>query len=385
MEPLKNLLSPAVSREIATAISRSYPSFNKRAFLKNIDDELDKLELKQRVVFIMQRLHETLPSEVPAALEILRNAIQQDETDKVGLKGFKVWPLTTYVSVYGLDHWEDSMEALYSMTQVFTAEWDIRPFLIHHESRTLKQLKRWTEDPSEHVRRLVSEGSRPLLPWGARLSKFASDPKITWELLEALKHDPALYVRKSVANHINDHTKLHGSWVVERLTDWQSSAYKSLPAKTASSKAIRSEDTVANLNWIIRHATRTLVKKGDQGALKLHGIGSTKLEVLSAKVLTPKVKLGNTLEVSVKIKNPTNKDVAVIIDNEILFLKSNGGHAPKIFKGKKVTIAAQASTTVEMRIPIRPVSVRKYYVGLQYWAAVINGKKTDSYKFLLEK
>jgi 3-methyladenine DNA glycosylase AlkC len=368
MEPLKNLLSPEVVTRIGRAMSRADRSFNMRVFLRNIANELEPLELKQRMMLITSRLQLVLPEDPRKSFPRLIAALKQDENDKIGLSGFSVWPLTRYVAEHGLRHFELSMESLHAMTQVFTAEFDIRPFLIHQEERTLKQLVRWTEDPSEHVRRLVSEGSRPLLPWGERLPQFVKYPERTWPLLEALKDDPSLYVRKSVANHINDHSKHHGDWVVKQLKSWRQ-------PKSANP---------SHREWIIRHATRTLVKRGHPGALKLHGIApSSAVTVVRAKILTPRIKLGESLRVQVVLQNSSTKPVPTIVDHELRLLKSNGTHAAKVFKGKKFVLEVGETRTIELQIPIRRVTVRAYYQGRQYWAPLINGKVHTAHQFVL--
>jgi 3-methyladenine DNA glycosylase AlkC len=329
---------------------------------------LEPLELKQRVLFISARLHRVLPADVRKSFPVLVGALKQDEQDRVGLSGFVVWPLTRYVREHGLNHFDVSMRSLHAMTQVFTAEFDIRPFLLHHEVQTLQTLKRWTQDPSEHVRRLVSEGTRPLLPWGERLSRFVEAPSRTWPLLEALRDDPSMYVRKSVANHINDHSKHHGDWVVAQLTQWR-----------GAGKSVSSE-----LEWIIRHATRTLVKRGHPGALKLHGVAGSGVKVVSAKVRTRRVMVGEALAVQVVLKNTSKKPAATIVDHEVRFLKANGMHSPKVFKGKKLVVDPGATVAIEMKIPIRAVTVRAYYPGVQYWVSVVNGVRSPEERFVLE-
>ncbi|MFN7134694.1 MAG: DNA alkylation repair protein, partial [Myxococcales bacterium] len=255
MEPFKNLLDAHAAARIAAALSRSWPGFPRSRFLADIEQALAPLELKQRMLLLASRLQDALPQAPVKSFGILCDAVQQDPDDEVGVSSFLVWPFTRYVAQNGLPHFDASMAALHRLTQAFTAEFDVRPFLVHHEARTLRQLAKWTEDDSEHVRRLVSEGSRPLLPWGERLPAFVAAPEKTWPLLEALRRDPSKYVQKSVANHLNDHTKHHGDWVVEGLRRWHGEARKP-----------------PSLDWIIRHGLRTLVKRGHPGALALLGV-----------------------------------------------------------------------------------------------------------------
>lgn len=367
MEPFKNLLNEKAAKNIARALTRADTSFDSRAFLKGIEGALEPLELKQRVVLLKSRLHSVLPSDPNKSFPLLVEALKKDENDEVGLSSFLVWPLTRYVADHGLEQFDLSMKSLRAMTKVFTAEFDIRPFLMHYEQRTLGLLKKWANDPSEDVRRLVSEGTRPLLPWGERLPRFVKDPELTWVLLDSLRNDSSEYVRKSVANHINDHSKNHGDWVVERLKVWHQETERN-----------------THLKWIIRHATRTLVKKGHKGALELHGVKASPIKIVNSKVLSRKIKLGESLRVQVEVFNPSTSSALLILDHEISFLKSNGKHQPKVFKGKKLELNPKETLKIECQIPIRNVTVRKHYPGKQNWSALLNGEKQDSHEFLLE-
>ena len=368
MEPFKNKLNEEAAKRIACAIKRGYPTFPEEKFLHNIAKELAPLELKERNIFLKNRLVKFLPEDKKKCFPILVDALKKNEKDEVGLSGFLVWPLTEFIAEHGLEHFELSMYALYQMTKVFTAEFAVRNFFLRQEDKTLILFKLWAKDECEHVRRLVSEGSRPLLPWGKKLSKFAQNPEKTWPLLEALKNDSSLYVRKSVANHINDHSKNHADLVVKKLKAWK----KAYPENK-------------NINWIIRHGTRTLIKKGDQKALELHGIKKVKIKIKYQKILTKQVKMGNALQVELAIANPSNKNITLLIDHEIELLGARGKYRSKVFKGKKVIFRAKEIKIISSQIKIKAVTVRKYYLGTQYWCPIINGEKKKKLAFLLKK
>ena len=366
MEPFKNMISENVAKQTAKAILRNYPEFNQKSFLKNIGDELSPLELKDRVVWLAKKLHEYLPKDQKKSLKILKGAIRQNDKDSIGLSGFSVWPLTEYVARFGLDDFDESMNVLKEMTKVFTAEFAVRAFFIYDEKRTLKFFQTWVNDKNEHVRRLVSEGSRPLLPWGQKLTGFVKDPLATWSLLDQLKDDEAEYVRKSVANHINDHSKNHPDLVVKKLLEWK-----------------KQNKENKNIDWVIRHATRTLIKKGHPKAFLLHGVEAGKVEVLSQKILTKKVELGKTLQVEVELKNSSAMRLKIILDHEIHLLKSNGTHNIKCFKGKSVELSGGEKTKVSFNVPLKPVTTRTYYSGKHYWNIKVNGKSEKRLSFTL--
>ncbi|MBX2989046.1 MAG: DNA alkylation repair protein [Bdellovibrionaceae bacterium] len=354
----KNWLNAAAAKKIAAALKRAWPEFPSEKFLKGIGKELEPLELKARVLALKERLALTLPPEASRSFPLLRKALRRDDQDDIGLSGFLVWPLTQYVAEKGLEDFELSMGALHAMTQVFTAEFAIRPFLLRHEEKTLRQLRAWLKDPSEHVRRLVSEGSRPLLPWGQKIPAFARDPLKTWPLLEALRDDASEYVRTSVANHLNDHSKNHGDWVVTRLQAWQDQAPSSAP-----------------LDRIIRRASRTLVKQGHSGALALHGVTARDLRLSAVKILTPRVRLGGDLRVRLTITNASKKSTALIVDHELDLLKASGRHAPKVFKGKKTRLGPGESLTIEQSLKLKAVTTRTYHGGRQHWTPLVNGQR----------
>lgn len=155
------------------------------------------------------------------------------------------------------------MAANYEITKRFTAEFCVRPFLIEHRGECLKLLKRWATDANPHVRRLVSEGTRPRLPWAMRLPEFQSDPSHTLPLLEMLKDDPELYVRRSVANHLADIAKDHPDVAFDVCESWLRELRKSADERRS-----------ANRRWVVRHAVRLPAKKGVARALELQARAS---------------------------------------------------------------------------------------------------------------
>jgi 3-methyladenine DNA glycosylase AlkC len=360
MEPFKNLFNKEVATRISKAIKKHYPDFNSSSFLKNIDKELLPLELKDRVAFITSRLRTHLPEDPEQSIPILVKTLDK-------LAGFSLWPLTHYIAVYGIDHFDLSMNALKEMTKLFTSEFAVRPFFIKDQKRTLKIFKVWASDKNEHVRRLVSEGSRPLLPWGQKLHGFVLDPEVSWNLLEKLKNDPSEYVRKSVANHINDHSKNHPDYVIEKLLEWH-----------------HSKSRTPELNWVIKHASRSLIKKGNKKAFLLHGVEDLKIKVIEQKILNEKLKLGEGLNITLTLKNLSKKSGQVILDHEMHFLKANGKHGIKVFKGKKNSMAPNEVVKVEMSVPLKIVTTRVYYSGEQYWSIKINGVSEKRHSFILK-
>ncbi|HRO66574.1 MAG TPA: DNA alkylation repair protein [Pseudobdellovibrionaceae bacterium] len=367
MEPFKNLYSYENSKKISKALKRAWADFPSAVFLKHLENQLRPLELKDRMKLLSERLGRTLPKDFPTKVDILVRALAENEKDTVGLSGFLVWPLTSLVAREGLDHFEISMDALKEMTKRFTAEFDIRPFLEKHEKKSLRLLKKWAKDPDPHVRRLVSEGTRPLLPWGSRLSRFQNDPAKTLNLLEILKKDDSEYVRRSVANHLNDHSKTHGDWVLERLRAWR-----------------RKDPDHPGLGWIVKHASRTLVKAGHPGALLLHGFSDgAELRIKRLELAPKSLKVGESLTFSVRISNPTSKPVSVLVDYVIHHRKANGRLAPKVFKGRKKVLQPRETWSFDGVHKIRKVTTRAYFEGEHLFALQINGRSSKTQAFRL--
>lgn len=257
---MKHLLGPEAVACLAHNVSLVYTPFDAAAFADSAHDGLAPLGLLERGRKLAGALREHLPGKYATAIEVLLASLTPPltRTEDNGLAVFFYLPHVTFVATYGLDPEENagedpfevSMQAQYELTRRFSAEFSIRPFLIQQPARTLAQLMAWTNDPDPHVRRLCSEGTRPRLPWGIRLPAFIADPAPVLPLLEALKDDGSLYVRRSVANHLGDIAKDHPELVFETCSRWLAGASN-------------------DVRWLIRHALRYPAKKGHPVALRL--------------------------------------------------------------------------------------------------------------------
>lgn len=367
MEPFKNEFSYPKARRIAEAVKRAHPAFSLPRFSKGLEAALEPLELKQRMHLIADRIEAGLPEHPPEMFSILVKTLATDEADTRGLRGFPVWPLTEIVARRGLPHFAEAMLLFSEMTKCFTAEFAIRPFLREHPERTLKQLRAWCDHPDEHVRRLVSEGSRPFLPWGGNLPELLKPPHPTLELLEKLHLDPSDYVRLSVSNHLNDFSKHHPELVIATLTRWQ--------------KATPDDPRLAKL---ARHACRILLKSGHPGALELHGYGTTKALELEAFELPKKsVTLGGHLEYRLVVRNSSRRPVRVMFDYAILHRKANGTLSPKVFKGRTRELAAGERWEITGRHPVKPITTRVYHAGIHGFEPRLNGRAFPALEFKL--
>jgi len=357
-EPLKNHFGPDIPREIASRIQASDPRFKAEAFLSDVLDGYEPLALMPRGWKIARALKTHLPPHYPEALRILLAALDPSPRYKpssTAMASFIYLPHVFFIAEYGLDHFEESMEAQRLLTQRFTAEFSIRPYLERHPEATLARLNRWAKDANVHVRRLVSEGSRPRLPWAPRLRAFQKNPRPVLKLLELLKDDPELYVRRSVANNLNDIGKDHPELLVQTLRRWDKGA-------------------TPERRWIIRHALRFLVKKGHREALALLGVGAKpRVRVSAVQFSSRDLRIGEKLTLTFDVKSLSPRSQTLQIDFRVHFVKGNGKSAPKVFKLRRLDLPARARETMKASVSFKPLTTRKPYPGLHRLEALING------------
>lgn len=350
----KNFINPNVVKKLSRLFRQHHKAFNSKRFEKCSQD-FSSLELKQRVQRVRDALRVELPENFSMASEAIRLVLLERE-----LKSFELWPLSEYISTFGVDHFDESFELMYMLTQDFTAEFAIRPFLMRDHNRCLKILSKWAKDENVHVRRLVSEGSRPILPWGGKIRIFLDRPELTLPLLEALKYDDELYVRKSVANHLNDISKHHPKLVVDLLRHWKSQAPKNEAKK---------------IEWITRHALRVLIKKGFPQALKLMGVNDKFSGRITAfKIKGKKLKIGETLEFEISLESHAKKSQRIIIDYLIYFIKADGSLKPKVFKFKTLELEPGESVSLQKKHALKRITTMTFYPGTHQLGLQVNGE-----------
>ncbi len=351
----KHQLNNDVVKKMAKAISVQTKKFDSAKFIQ-LHKDIHTLELKARVRLISDSLAKCLPANYPKALKIILATCQNPN-----LTGFEFWPYTEFIQTYGLEHFKISMDALSKLTVLFTAEFAVRPFFVEHEKETYAYLLNLTANKNVHLRRWASEGSRPLLPWGLKLQNAVKNPKSGLQILEKLKFDQELYVRKSVANHLNDISKSHPDLVVETLNSW----FRTSPKQHKES-----------ILWIQHQALRSLIKKGYTPALKSIGYGET------PKILIPHIslnqatfKIGETLHFKFSVQSKSLKTQNLVIDYSVHFKKNNGRNSEKVFKLKKISLKPKENINIEKKHSLRQITTRVFYAGEHFIEIQINGKK----------
>jgi len=357
-EPLKNSFGADVPRTIARMIAAVFPRFNEQAFIRSALDGYDELELMPCARKIAHTLRRFLPDEYGKAIQILLASIEQPSgrPAATGMGAFLFLPHVFFVAEYGLDHFEASMHAQYVLTQRFTAEFSIRRYLERHQAATLARLAEWATDPSEDVRRLVSEGTRPRLPWAPRLRAFQTDPRPVLALLERLKDDPSLYVRRSVANNLNDIGKDHPDVLVETATRWLKNATE-------------------ERRWIIRHALRSAIKRGESGALSVLGFGDkARVAVNQARITPLRPRIGSSVDIACEMASQATRVQRVLVDLRVHYVKANGTHSPKVFKLKTVALAPKETIRFSKSLALTQLTTRTHYPGLHRIELLVNGQ-----------
>ena len=361
-EPFKTLFNAERVAGIGAALAAAGP-FDADRFVALATDGLDTLELKARSDRIADALDATLPPELHAFLAHLDAALHPDTNDDrdsqdapqtaEGLRGWSLHPVGTVVARRGGADPEASLIFLRAMTQRFSAEFAVRPFLRDSPDIALAHAMAWTVDPNRHVRRLASEGTRPRLPWGIRLARFVDDPTPLLPILGALRDDPTEYVRRSVANNLNDIAKDHPDRVAALAVEWR-------------------KDAGLARSRLIRHACRTLIKRGHPATLAAFGFAPVAVTAVLRLAPDP-LTLGETLQIAVDLSSEADTEQRLLLDLAVKFRKANGTLSPKVFKWTEATLPARGRATLAKALPLRPVTTRRHYPGAHAVTLLVNG------------
>lgn len=361
MEPFKNKFDATLAERMATHLSRATDLFDAETFKRLALDGLEDLELKQRSEQFSQAIERAMSGSyeetVAALIAALRPETEEggivQEHSAEGIAGFGLMPFTSFVSRNGLHVPVFSLNALAKMTSRFSSEFDVRPFFVAHPETTLNEAKAWALDDNMHVRRLASEGCRPLLPWGIRLNDFVADPTPILPILTTLRDDPEEYVRRSVANNLNDIAKNHPDLVADLAAAWLKSANR-------------------DRKRLVKHACRTLIKKGHPGALSAFGFDAPDLASCQLDMGADKVTLGDDVALTLTLVNGPKRQ-KMLIDYVLHFMRANGQLSAKVFKWTEITLDPGETRVLNKTHPYRKVTTRKDYPGTQKVTVQING------------
>jgi len=367
-EAFKHLINAATVAHAATHLRRAWRGFDAHRFEQLATDQLDTLEFKARALRLADALQATLPADFARACDVLQAALApplaldadgepvglQDALHGDGIAGWALWGAGEWVARCGQHDAPRALVCLHALTQRFTAEFAIRPFIAHQPGAVWPVLRRWVDDDSAHVRRLVSEGSRPRLPWGLRLHAQVTDPSPALPLLRVLQDDPSSYVRRSVANHLNDIAKDHPDTVAAWVREHRTGAH---PAREA----------------LLRHASRTLVKQGHAPTLAAWDL-TPGLQGRAALALSAtRVRVGDHLGLRATLRSTSAHAQTLVVDYAVHHQRANGGTSAKVFKGWKLALPAGAEVALDKRHSLREVTTRRLYPGLHRVDLQVNG------------
>lgn len=354
---LKDMFDAARYRALASELSSISPAFDADAFLAHTITDLASRELMDRMRRTSTGVAAALPLPYREQLAVLRALAPRIGHNFIGIF------LSDFVAQFGLDDVPASLDALHFFTRFGSAEFAIRPFILRDPSATLAVLTSWTASDNEHVRRLASEGSRPRLPWGARLQFLVADPSPTFAILTALRADDSLYVRKSVANHLNDICKDHPDTALDLVSAWD-----------------RSDPRTA---WIIRHALRTLIKKGQPRALALLGAGAPPKLEASLSVSPSRIRLGDTLTFTASLSSTSSRTQSLLVDYVIHYARASGKASEKVFKWTSLPLPPGEVVVLTKRQTIRDFSTRRHHPGIHRVELQVNGQRIAETRFTL--
>jgi len=351
--PERTLWKDVVNRDFVACIAEAIACFDKKFerdhFVETtIAGDFSNKELKDKIGHIAAALKSFLPSNYKRATGILVKVAPM-------LGEFENWVLTDYVRLFGMNDFDLSMQVLKELTQHGTSEFAIRPFVIEHTDRALELFAVWVNDPNEHIRRLAAEATRSRGVWVAYVPSFIDDPRPVVDILERLKADRSLYVRKAVANNLNDISKDHPDLVISTAQRWK-------------------KDSNKLTDWIIKHGCRSLIKKGDRKAMALFGFASSpKLEVVTFKVSPVRAKIDSDVTMTVRLESLAKRSQQLVIDYRVHYLRPSGKMSAKVFKWNVKQLAPGETLDLKRRHSFVERRTRKHCPGRHRMELIING------------
>jgi 3-methyladenine DNA glycosylase AlkC len=364
-EALKNMYNLQYFERLCPHMQTAIPGFNSKDFISGIfNKSWPGMELKERVRHITLVLHNFMPKHFPDACGILISLSQVLKKAGITEQGFQTIFLPDYIQVFGSDYMTESLHAIEEVTKLVSAEYAIRPFIIQNPKQAMKQMQAWSKHQNANVRRLSSEGCRPRLPWAMGIPEFKKDPTSILPILENLKDDPSEYVRRSVANNLNDIGKDHPELVLQIVKKWQG----------------KNADT----DWIIKHGCRSLLKKGNNTALILHGFNPESRATIKNLLLPKKrIKIGDVLTFDFNFVNQERTPSNFRLEYSIDYITASGKISRKIFKVTENKFKPDVLIPIARKQSFKDLTTRKHFKGKHVLSILVNGKRMASSDFIV--
>jgi 3-methyladenine DNA glycosylase AlkC len=362
---LKDIYSPRFYDKFSDVVKEIVPTFNKQKFIESIfADTWAAKELKDRMRHTSLMLHRFFPGDFEESAQIIEKTITKIRQNPITASSFEFMFFPDYIEIFGLEHYDISMKSIEFVTQFTSCEFAVRPFIIKYEDKMLQQMFEWSKHENHHVRRLASEGSRPRLPWAMALPALKKEPKPILRILENLKNDPSEYVRRSVANSLNDISKDNPHITLEMAHAW-----KNMGKET---------------DELIKHGCRTLLKQGHADILKYYKLDETKDIILSDfQILTPSVKIGENLIFSFTIQNIGINLQTVRLEYGVFYVRQNGQLSKKVFKISERQFQPTEKKDILRKQSFRIITTRQFYAGQHRLSIIVNGREIETTNFEL--
>ena len=355
-ELLKNVFDRKFIKSLAADLKQSYPKFDETVFIKGVlTKDWPEKALKQRMRHISENMQRGLPSDYKKAISLLKPVSNK-------YTGLEHMIFPDFIELCGIDDLSMSIEAMEHFTENSSSEFPIRFFIIKYEKQMLAQMKKWANSKNEHLRRLASEGCRPRLPWAIGLPKYKKDPLTILPILEILKEDESEYVRRSVANNLNDISKDNPHVVIKIAKKW-----KGLSLET---------------DKLVKHGCRTLLKQGDQKTIKLFGFREPKDIQLKKFKVTKEIKMGEEIEFAFTLNTDKKRLGLLRVEYIIEFVRKNNKTGKKVFKISEGRYAENERNIIKKH-SFKPISTRKYYAGKHSISVVVNGIVLSTKRFIV--
>jgi 3-methyladenine DNA glycosylase AlkC len=362
-EPLKAIYSEKFFTTYLKDVKQLLPNLKVELFLEQIfSEDWEQKELKQRMTHIAFVLRNLLDPSYPKAIQQIIDLIQIHRSDKSNGFNFECMFYPEFVTNFGLDDFETSIHAIEQITQFTSCEFTVRHFLNTYPEQMIAQMQAWSKHPHAYIRRLSSEGMRTKLPWAIKVPYLQENPTLIHPILEYLVNDESEWVRKSVANNLNDLSKDFPDFV-----------------KNFTKKWLNHSDEV---NKVLKHACRTMLKKGDEECLKLFGVGyNDSIQLIGFNLQTPKIKIGESLIFDFELENKDSQDILVRIEYVIYFLRNKLAHYPKVFKISEKNINSTSIIKMQKVHSFKEITTRKFYKGEHFISLTINGVSYEKVAF----
>ncbi|MEL1254699.1 DNA alkylation repair protein [Flavobacterium sp. DGU38] len=361
---IKDIYSVSFYENFSQVVSEVLPSFNKQKFIEAIyEGDFTQKEWKDRMKHTTIALHQFMPQNFPEAVAVIDKIIKNLKSKSFTDGNLAFIFFADYIEIYGLDDFKTSVKAFVFITQFISCEFAVRPFILKYKEKMIDEMIKWSLHENHHVRRLASEGSRPRLPWAMAIPFLKKDPSSILPILENLKNDSSEYVRRSVANNLNDIAKDNPQIVLEIASRWKG----------------HTKET----DGIIKHGCRTLLKQGHPEILSHYGLESTNIELSSFEIKTPTVKIGEYLQFHFYLNNKNKEPKTIRLEYAVHYKKAKGHLAKKVFKISEKIYHPNQLTKIERNQSFKIITTRVFHTGIHQLSIIINGTESEVLEFEL--